>query len=184
MLLQSNWHRNRKNQLIIAIVGLQLYLILGVVLPSYESQPYYRDKITLLQRTHDSLKQQALHIDYYQNRKGATETSILELKKGLVKAKNASHLQKQINKLLKSHRLTVITQHIATIQSNPDFEIMKLEQSLSGTFSNLIGYLEKVEEINPHLLLTQTHFINQSPLKEDPTILLNLQIQTFCPKEL
>lgn len=181
---QISWLRNSRNQMLVIIIGLQLYLALGVILPAYERQPYYREKIAVLQNKHDKLNRQALHIDHYKRRKETTQAAIMAMKEELEHVKNPAYLQKHLNRLLISHQVNVISQQTVSDISYADFDVIEIKQSVSGSFTGLINYLDEIESLNPHLLIAQTHFINQFPLKADPSITLNLTIRTFSPKNI
>lgn len=184
MDLQNSWLKNRRNQVAIFLLTGQIYMILGIIVPTYEKIPYYAEKISVLKKEHNFLENKALHIEYYHSRKEITANELNNLKVLLSEAKDSTVQQEKINKLLRQQGIKIISQQIKTLQSDSKFNVIRMDQIVQGTFTQLKEYLAKIETINPFYFITQCNFNNLNPLKEDPVIDLNMNILAYIPKEL
>ncbi len=181
MLDIQTWLRNKKNLTILICALASVYLGFGVLLPLHENIPYYQRKIETLEQDLDRLKTLALHVDYYENRKDSTKMLLTRHLAEIEQVRNPSILQNSLSKLQRQHQLDLMFQKIHTPENHPDYSKIVLNQSLSGLYPNLSGYLGSIAEQSPYILISVCELINDSPLQPNPVVVMNLELVFYLP---
>jgi Tfp pilus assembly protein PilO len=176
------WAQDKKKLFILAIVAIQAYLVFGLIAPAYERIPYYQEKIELLKSNNKRLKTNSNHIQFYRERQVAVQNKLANYVQEIDQFREPASLQKWMSHLQKEHQLEISLQKIDVTETHSDFSQISLDQTLSGHYDNHSAYLEKMITSNPFILVTQCTFTNNSPLKSNPLVTMNLKIIFLLPR--
>jgi Tfp pilus assembly protein PilO len=181
MTLPKQWLQHKSTRLIILLASIQIYLIVGQIIPSYEKIPYYQAKIRLLNQQHTKLKLNREHLSFYRDKQSITSDELHSFKRQVDQLLDSGELPMALNRLHLASGLDVLRQQIDQSALNSDFSRITITQSLQGKYLHLVAYLEKIPHLHQFVIVSSCEFINNSPLEIDPTISLNLVLTIYLP---
>lgn len=176
-----NWLQSKSARLLVLLAAVQIYLIVGQIIPAYEKIPYFETKNRMLKQQQAKLKLNREHAIYYRAKHGQSVNETPALGKTNTPTPNANEIMKTLNQLHFASGLEMVNQAIEQSPLNGDFSRISIDQTLRGKYRDLARYLEKVTLLQEFVVVTRCEFHSNSFLAYDPTLNLNVVITLYLP---
>jgi Tfp pilus assembly protein PilO len=173
------WLRQKSNQVFILIVALCILIFSNIILPGHEQIHYHTGQTANLKLQVQQLSRYELHIKHHQAQQAAVHQNTQRLTQAVSVWTSTKSLQTRLGQLQRAHKLKVVRQRIHESPLDDTFGQIEVQQSLTGSYTDHIGYLKALMAPGNLLILESGRFENTAPLVADPTLTADLTLKTF-----